>query len=67
MEACEKLGVETKPSMVDGVGIIPLYSWYHEVEICLIINNAAALNFDMDLNRLFIFIVRCMDFFCLEL
>ncbi|XP_042047385.1 acyl-carrier-protein phosphodiesterase PptH-like [Salvia splendens] len=30
LEACEKLGVETKPSIVDGVGIIPLYSWYHE-------------------------------------
>ncbi|XP_042054403.1 acyl-carrier-protein phosphodiesterase PptH-like [Salvia splendens] len=30
LEACEQLGVETKPSMVDGVGIIPLYSWYHE-------------------------------------
>ncbi|KAL1551288.1 acyl-carrier-protein phosphodiesterase PptH-like [Salvia divinorum] len=30
LDACEKLGVETKPSIVDGVGIIPLYSWYHE-------------------------------------
>ncbi|KAL2533004.1 Metallophos domain-containing protein [Abeliophyllum distichum] len=28
--ACERLGVETKPSIVDGLGIIPLYSWYHE-------------------------------------
>ncbi|KAL3615829.1 hypothetical protein CASFOL_040123 [Castilleja foliolosa] len=30
LEACGKLGVETKPSIVDGVGLIPLYSWYHE-------------------------------------
>ncbi|XP_057772659.1 uncharacterized protein LOC130992147 isoform X2 [Salvia miltiorrhiza] len=30
LDACQKLGVETKPSIVDGLGIIPLYSWYHE-------------------------------------
>lgn len=30
LDACERLGVETKPSIVDGLGIIPLYSWYHE-------------------------------------
>ncbi|GFP99094.1 hypothetical protein PHJA_002053300 [Phtheirospermum japonicum] len=30
LEACRRLGVETKPSIVDGVGLIPLYSWYHE-------------------------------------
>ncbi|KAI3473617.1 hypothetical protein Pfo_031422, partial [Paulownia fortunei] len=30
LDACQKLGVETKPSIVDGLGLIPLYSWYHE-------------------------------------
>lgn len=30
LDACLKLGVETKPGIVDGLGIIPLYSWYHE-------------------------------------
>ncbi|KAL8481098.1 hypothetical protein ACS0TY_027583 [Phlomoides rotata] len=30
LDICDKLGVETKPSIVDGLGIIPLYSWYHE-------------------------------------
>ncbi|KAL3835334.1 hypothetical protein ACJIZ3_010070 [Penstemon smallii] len=30
LDACGRLGVETKPTIVDGLGIIPLYSWYHE-------------------------------------
>ncbi|PIN24851.1 hypothetical protein CDL12_02432 [Handroanthus impetiginosus] len=30
LSACHKLGVETKPRIVDGLGLIPLYSWYHE-------------------------------------
>ncbi|KAK6153291.1 hypothetical protein DH2020_012930 [Rehmannia glutinosa] len=30
LDACEKLGVETKPGIIDGLGLIPLYSWYHE-------------------------------------
>lgn len=30
LDACQELGVETKPGIVDGLGIIPLYSWYHE-------------------------------------
>ncbi|KAH6758323.1 hypothetical protein C2S51_018558 [Perilla frutescens var. frutescens] len=30
LDACQKLGVETKPSIVGSLGIIPLYSWYHE-------------------------------------
>ncbi|KAG8368682.1 hypothetical protein BUALT_Bualt15G0071100 [Buddleja alternifolia] len=30
LEACQRLGVETKPSVVGGLGLIPLYSWYHE-------------------------------------
>lgn len=31
--ACEKIGVATKPSVVGGLGLIPLYSWYHEVSV----------------------------------
>lgn len=31
VDACRKLGVETSPRMVGGLGIIPLFSWYHEV------------------------------------
>ncbi|KAL0364442.1 UNVERIFIED_CONTAM: hypothetical protein Sangu_0541800 [Sesamum angustifolium] len=30
LDACLKLGVETKPGIIDGLGVIPLYSWYHE-------------------------------------
>ncbi|XP_051133444.1 uncharacterized protein LOC127253066 isoform X2 [Andrographis paniculata] len=30
IEACHSVGVDTKPDVVDGIGIIPLYSWYHE-------------------------------------
>ncbi|ERN10220.1 uncharacterized protein LOC18438392 [Amborella trichopoda] len=30
LDACRELGVETSPNIVDGVGIIPLFSWYHE-------------------------------------
>ncbi|XP_073042313.1 uncharacterized protein [Primulina eburnea] len=30
LDACERLGVETTPGIVDGLGVIPLYSWYHE-------------------------------------
>lgn len=51
LNACRKLGVETKPSVVDGLGIIPLYSWYHEVKC----SNALLYDvFSMDLNHLFI-------------
>ncbi|XP_074329145.1 uncharacterized protein LOC141666831 isoform X2 [Apium graveolens] len=30
LDACKRLGVETSPMAVDGLGIIPLFSWYHE-------------------------------------
>ncbi|XP_050256707.1 uncharacterized protein LOC126702122 isoform X1 [Quercus robur] len=30
LDACRVLGVETNPMVVDGLGIIPLFSWYHE-------------------------------------
>lgn len=30
LDACAGLGVETKPRVIDGIGIIPLFSWYHE-------------------------------------
>ncbi|CAN1342407.1 Probable WRKY transcription factor 21 [Linum perenne] len=29
--ACRGLGVETQPLVINGLGIIPLFSWYHEV------------------------------------
>ena len=31
MQACSDLGVATEPKIIDGVGIIPLFSWYHQV------------------------------------
>lgn len=31
LDACRGLGVETNPMIIDGLGIIPLFSWYHEV------------------------------------
>ncbi|KAF8398641.1 hypothetical protein HHK36_014496 [Tetracentron sinense] len=31
LDACRGLGVQTSPKVVDGLGIIPLFSWYHEV------------------------------------
>ncbi|XP_015578779.1 acyl-carrier-protein phosphodiesterase PptH isoform X3 [Ricinus communis] len=31
LDACRILGVETTPMILDGLGIIPLFSWYHEV------------------------------------
>lgn len=31
LDACRGLGVETNPMVIDGLGIIPLFSWYHEV------------------------------------
>ncbi|KAK4283287.1 hypothetical protein QN277_000253 [Acacia crassicarpa] len=30
LDACKSLGVETNPMVVDNLGIIPLFSWYHE-------------------------------------
>lgn len=30
LRACSDLGVETSPRIVDGLGIIPLFSWYHK-------------------------------------
>lgn len=33
LDACQKIGVETKPGIIDDLGIIPLYSWYHEVSV----------------------------------
>uniref|UniRef100_A0A1D1YJW5 Uncharacterized protein L509 n=2 Tax=Anthurium amnicola TaxID=1678845 RepID=A0A1D1YJW5_9ARAE len=30
LDACREIGVETSPGIVDGLGIVPLYSWYHE-------------------------------------
>ncbi|XP_059453472.1 uncharacterized protein LOC132184010 isoform X3 [Corylus avellana] len=30
LDACRGLGVETNPMVIDGLGIIPLFSWYHE-------------------------------------
>ncbi|OVA10771.1 Phosphoesterase domain [Macleaya cordata] len=30
LDECRRLGVETGPMTVDGLGIIPLFSWYHE-------------------------------------
>ena len=31
MQACSDLKVATKPKIIDGVGIIRLFSWYHQV------------------------------------
>ncbi|KAF3438422.1 hypothetical protein FNV43_RR21184 [Rhamnella rubrinervis] len=30
LDACRTLGVETNPMIIDDLGIIPLFSWYHE-------------------------------------
>ncbi|PKI75537.1 hypothetical protein CRG98_004073 [Punica granatum] len=30
LEACKGLGVRTDPVIIEGLGIIPLFSWYHE-------------------------------------
>ncbi|KAG2664296.1 hypothetical protein I3843_16G072500 [Carya illinoinensis] len=30
LDACRELGVETNPMVIDGLGIIPIFSWYHE-------------------------------------
>ncbi|XP_043698844.1 acyl-carrier-protein phosphodiesterase PptH-like [Telopea speciosissima] len=30
LDACRRIGVETGPKIVDGLGFIPLFSWYHE-------------------------------------
>lgn len=30
LNACQRLGIETKPKIIDDLGIIPLFSWYHE-------------------------------------
>lgn len=34
LDACRELGVSTRPRTIDGVGIIPLFSWYHKVKFC---------------------------------
>lgn len=31
LDACKRIGVETNPMVIDEIGIIPLFSWYHEV------------------------------------
>lgn len=30
LEECQKLGVHTDPLVLDDLGVIPLFSWYHE-------------------------------------
>ncbi|KAK6249870.1 hypothetical protein SCA6_003875 [Theobroma cacao] len=30
LDACRQLGVETNAVVIDGLGIVPLFSWYHE-------------------------------------
>ncbi|WVZ15756.1 hypothetical protein V8G54_013322 [Vigna mungo] len=30
LDACKRIGVETNPKVIDEVGIVPLFSWYHE-------------------------------------
>ncbi|KAH0976154.1 hypothetical protein GBA52_018053 [Prunus armeniaca] len=30
LDTCRGLGVQTSPMVLDGLGIIPLFSWYHE-------------------------------------
>eukprot|EP00249_Psilotum_nudum_P005849 c19277_g2_i4 orf=64-945(-) len=30
LSTCDLLGVETKPRIVNGIGIIPIFSWYHQ-------------------------------------
>lgn len=30
LDVCTELGVETSPRVVDGLGIVPLFSWYHK-------------------------------------
>ena len=30
-DACSSLGVDTNPAILNGLGIVPLFSWYHEV------------------------------------
>ncbi|PIA35335.1 hypothetical protein AQUCO_03500019v1 [Aquilegia coerulea] len=30
LDACKRLGIKTSPEIIDGIGIIPLFSWYHE-------------------------------------
>ncbi|KAF5445295.1 hypothetical protein F2P56_034357 [Juglans regia] len=30
LDACRELEVETNPMVIDGLGIIPIFSWYHE-------------------------------------
>lgn len=30
LDSCKDLGVVTNPTIIDGLGIIPLFSWYHE-------------------------------------
>ncbi|XP_043700165.1 acyl-carrier-protein phosphodiesterase PptH-like [Telopea speciosissima] len=30
LDACRRIGVETGPKIVDGLGFIPMFSWYHE-------------------------------------
>ena len=34
LDACRELGVSTRPRTINGVGIIPLFSWYHKVKFC---------------------------------
>ncbi|XP_022994628.1 uncharacterized protein LOC111490283 [Cucurbita maxima] len=29
-DACSSLGVDTNPAILNGLGIVPLFSWYHE-------------------------------------
>lgn len=31
LNACRHIGIEINPAVIDGLGIVPLFSWYHEV------------------------------------
>lgn len=44
LEACKRIGVETNPMVVGALGIIPLFSWYHEV-ITYVVSVSSSLIF----------------------
>lgn len=53
LDACKRMGVETSPMAIDSLGIIPLFSWYHEVSVAqYILLNCLAISYYLELNRL---------------
>lgn len=63
LDACSRVGVQTNPMVIDGLGIIPLFSWYHEVNAFSFLYSASESNPEITytLTKLFILLNKYLN------